>query len=355
MESTKLKFGGLLSVAAVVVLGLGWGLAGQSPPVNQPTAPLTPPVAGGPASPLPSAPPAIDALKPNAAAYRSANFVVYAPTPTQARVIANEAEHHRLILAKRWLGKELPKGNNPCVIHFPAEVHSSSTEFTFGISPPTVDKATFKYLDSARMKLAGPFERMLESELPHEVTHTVIAGHFGRALPRWADEGIAILSEPASELASHDVGVRKVLNEGKAFRLTHLFRLNEYPRDVSVLYFQGYSVVQFLLSRKPLDGTEFKPGFTQIDDGGLVLLSRTRAPHSALLEFVRLGSEGNTAKSWDAAAKFSYGFDSVDELETAWIEWLKRPKDKPTAPAALPTVPKEEKPELIPPTKLPGQ
>ena len=205
------------------------------------------------------------------------------------------------------------------------------------------------------MKLSGPFVRMLEIELPHEVTHTVLASHFGMPLPRWADEGIAIHSESASEKASHEAGVRKVLNEGKAFRLKHLFKLKEYPRDESVLYFQGYSVVQFLLTRKPLDGTEFKPGFTQIDDGGLVLLSRTRAPHSALLEFVRLGSDGNTAKSWDAAAKFSYGFDSVDELEMAWIEWLKRPKDKPTGPPALPTVPKEEKPELIPPTKLPEQ
>ena len=31
--------------------------------------------------------------------------------------------------------------------------------------------------------------RILDSVLPHEITHTIFATHFGQPLPRWADEG----------------------------------------------------------------------------------------------------------------------------------------------------------------------
>jgi hypothetical protein len=58
---------------------------------------------------------------------------------------------------------------------------------------------------------------------------------------------------------------------------------------------------------------------------------------------------------WDKAAKLVYGFDSVDDLEAAWIEWLKTPESKVNEMMPpKPSSPKDEKPELIPPTKLPG-
>ena len=50
------------------------------------------------------------------------------------------------------------------------------------------------------MTVEGSLERILNSVLPHEVTHTIFAAKFGRPLPRWADEGGAVLSEDATEL-----------------------------------------------------------------------------------------------------------------------------------------------------------
>ena len=48
--------------------------------------------------------------------------------------------------------------------------------------------------------------------LPHEVTHTVFAYYFRCPLPRWADEGGAVLSEDDIELDKHDKIVRQILN-----------------------------------------------------------------------------------------------------------------------------------------------
>ena len=52
-----------------------------------------------------------------------------------------------------------------------------------------------------RMTIQGSLERVLDSVLPHEVTHTIFATHFRRPLPRWADEGACTTVEHASERA----------------------------------------------------------------------------------------------------------------------------------------------------------
>src|SRR5258708_36067887 len=49
------------------------------------------------------------------------------------------------------------------------------------------------------MQIQGSLERILDSVLPHEVSHTIFACHFRRPLPRWADEGAATLAEHESE------------------------------------------------------------------------------------------------------------------------------------------------------------
>src|SRR5262249_56886909 len=86
--------------------------------------------------------------------------------------------------------------------------------------------------------------------LPHEVTHTVLAHSFRPPVPRWADEGGSVLSEDDQERQRHDMLVRQILNTpGRAIPLRRLFALTQYPRDVMVLYAEGYSVTNFLVSR----------------------------------------------------------------------------------------------------------
>src|SRR5260370_42563263 len=99
------------------------------------------------------------------------------------------------------------------------------------------------------MKIEGTVERMIASVLPHEVTHTVLAYYFRVPVPRWADEGGAVLSEDDQERNRHDVLVRQVLSSGRSIPLARLFQLREYPRDVMVLYAEGYSVANFLVAK----------------------------------------------------------------------------------------------------------
>jgi hypothetical protein len=236
------------------------------------------------------------------------------------------------------------------VIRFGQENDRSggSTTFTFG-----KNKDGAPVLATAEMELRGPFVLTLASTLPHEVAHTVLASYFGKSVPRWADEGAAVLSESDDEQANHDVRARELLGAGRAIRLKVLFRMTEYPRDMIVLFAQGHSVTRFLAS-KPAPGVPFLKDLPHV---GRLFENPGADGHRLLVAFLQLGSDGNTAESWDKAAKTVYRFESVDALEEAWLEWLAKPESALTrkematrpAPAA-----KSSGGDLIPPVTLPA-
>jgi hypothetical protein len=156
---------------------------------------------------------------------------------------------------------------------------------------------------SRQMSIEGPVERLTAAVLPHEITHTVFAHRFGRPVPRWADEGGAVLSEDETEFRRHDRLCREYLNAGKAMSLRRLFALREYPSDPLVLYAQGYSVAAFWTR------TGGKPQF---------------------LDFVDHG----TRHGWDSAVQkycSAYGYRTVEEFEHAWLTYLRmtRPAGSP--------------------------
>jgi hypothetical protein len=343
--------------AGVGLLGIGLAWAGASPPEPAPEQPLPPSVlAGTPLAPLSApqqlVPPAVEDNPPvGNASHRSANFLVYAPTPTMARVIAAEAEYQRAALARQWLGKELGQWESLCEIRFLAQAgaQGGATTFTFGKNKRE-DGA--QVMTGCRMELRGEFLAVLTNGLPHEVMHTVLANHFGKPLPRWADEGLALCCEGGDSQRDHDTKCRELLNAGRGIRLSKLFRMNDYPKDTMVVYAQGHSVVRFLLTREVTVGP---PVLTEIPYLNR-LYQNASSPHQQFVLFLHLGMGDNTAESWDKAAKTVYGFESVDRLEETWLDWLKQPPSrmKPLAPTPVPGRPKDEKPDLIPPTNLPG-
>ena len=66
--------------------------------------------------------------------------------------------------------------------------------------------------------------------------------------------------------------------------------------------------------------------------------------------FLDLAQRG-LGNNWDEAAKTVYGFETVDDLQLAWLEWLKEPETRLIDPTS--GRPSAANPELIPPTKLP--
>ena len=251
-----------------------------------------------------------------AATFETTNFVVNAPTAELARRFGEMAEKYRKEKALDWLGREMPPWPERCPLHVKLEMGAAggATTFTFGT------RGNRPAVSSQRMEIRGDAKQLLSSVLPHEVTHTVLAHHFGRAVPRWADEGGSVLSENDEERFSHDIRCRELLNAGRGIVLRTLFRMADYPRDMIVLYAQGYSITAFL-----------------VEKGGGGREGRTK-----LLQFLASGMGNDwqpgvpqryhgTPESWNDACRRVYGFETVDALEKAWLDALHTPPSRTAA------------------------
>jgi hypothetical protein len=233
----------------------------------------------------------VGALTSLGATYPTANFVVEAPTPQIAQQVGEAAEFYRKQKALEWLGREMAPWPQRCpiVVRVTMSGPTGATQFAF-------DRGVIR---SQHMTIEGPLDRIMASVLPHEVTHTVFADFFRCPVPRWADEGGAVLSEDEVEKDRHDRLVRQVLNTpGRMIPLRRLFALREYPGDVMVLYAEGYSVANYLV------GISNKP------------------------TFLRFVANGMTT-GWDQAVKAHYRYNSVEELEETWLAHLRATKRQP--------------------------
>jgi hypothetical protein len=217
---------------------------------------------------------------------QSTNFEVTAPTPEIARRIGQAAERLRKEKARLWLGEELPDWSRPCPITVKISATRSSGATTF-----TYYKG--KILDQ-KMEIEAPLDRLLDSVLPHEVTHLILGQEFRCPVPRWADEGAAVMSENETERKRYDHMVGQILKTpGRAIPLRRLFNLTEYPRDVMVLFAEGYSVTRFLVAARD---------------------------RKTFLAFVKEGQRGD----WDRAVRTHYGYANINKLEEAWVKELRK-------------------------------
>jgi pyruvate/2-oxoglutarate dehydrogenase complex dihydrolipoamide acyltransferase (E2) component len=229
---------------------------------------------------------AANAIRPNpacAAGYRTQYFIVTASTPEYAKEVAEAAERLRKELAIDWLGRELPPWRDSC----PIEVVNDSgaggvTQFYFDRGQPY----------GWSMRIQGTRDRVLDSVLPHEVTHMVFATHFGRPLPRWADEGACTTTEHVSERQKQERLLNTFLQSNRGIPFNAMFAMTEYPGDVLPLYAQGYSLTRFLIS---LEGRR---------------------------RFIQFVGEGLNDRRWAAAVKRNYGFADLSDLQQQWNRWV---------------------------------
>jgi hypothetical protein len=223
---------------------------------------------------------------------RTTNFVIDAPTEQVAQQIGQYAEIYRKEKAIQWLGREMPTWPAPLPVRVTVQVNGAGGATTFEYGPNGVER---QY-----MHIEGEYERLLNSVLPHEITHTVFAHYYRCPVPRWADEGGSVLSEDDKERNRHDNLARGILNTpGRLIPLRRLFALKEYPDDVMSLYAEGYSVSNFLVNQGGDKGRQ------------------------TFLGFVAFGMRNN---DWDGAVRSYYGYRDVNELERAWADSLRRPR-----------------------------
>jgi hypothetical protein len=234
-----------------------------------------------------------------AAGYRTANFEIAAPTPTLAREIGDAAEQFRRELAIDWLGKEMPAWSEPCPIKArvsPRLGAGGATSFLF-------DRGQ---VYGWRMSIQGSRERILDSVLPHEVTHTIFATHFRKPLPRWADEGACTTVEHRSEISKQESMLIEFLKTRRALPFSAMMMMKEYPQDVMPLYAQGHSVAHYLIGRRG---------------------------KRAFLEFL---ADGMRDENWPRAVREHYDYKNLLTMQNDWLDWVRdgRPKVNPDgAPA----------------------
>jgi len=221
------------------------------------------------------------------ASYRTENFIVTASSDQLARAVATAAEDFRRDLAIEWLGQELPPWRDKC----PIRVHSGPNMGAGGVT---------QFMFQGRqpfgwsMTIQGSPERILDSVLPHEITHTVFATHFGRPLPRWADEGACTTVEHDVEKQKQHRLLYEFLTTGRGIAFNHMFAMKEYPPDVLPLYSQGFSLARFLIAQ-----------------GGK-------------RKFVDYVGHGMDTNNWPAATQKFYGFRDLSELQVTWLEWVRK-------------------------------
>jgi len=233
-----------------------------------------------------------------AAGYKTRNFTVTAPTPQLAKEIGDAAEMWRRELAIEWIGEEMPAWSKPCpIVAKLANGAGGATSFVF-------DRGE---VFGWKMNIQGSRERLLDSVLPHEVTHTIFASHFRQPLPRWADEGACTTVEHRSEIAKQERNLITYLKTGRGIPFRQMFAMKEYPSDVMPLYAQGHSTAQWLIE------------------------SRGK---QAFLAFL---ADGMRDEDWERAINKHYGFSGLTEMQTAWNDWVKqgRPRLTPAPPQGV--------------------
>lgn len=221
------------------------------------------------------------------AGYKTPNFIVDAPTSAMAERIGTAAEKYRKQLAIEWLGQPLPDWAQACPIKAEVASHlgaGGETSFLF-------DRGE---VYGWKMRVQGSETRVLDSVLPHEVTHTIFATHFRRPLPRWADEGACTTVEHTSEKTKQQNLLISFLRTNRGIAFSQMFAMREYPADVLPLYAQGYSLARFL-----------------IDQGGK-------------RKFVNYVGEGMKRDQWASTTKKFYGFASLSALQESWLAWVKQ-------------------------------
>lgn len=220
-----------------------------------------------------------------AAIYRTKNFTISARTPDLAKEVGDMAEKCRHDLSIFWLGAPLRSWSTPCPISVRAGEHlgaGGETSFTFA------NNEVYGW----KMKVQGSRARILDSVIPHEVSHTIFASYFREPVPRWIDEGAATFVEADIERNNYRNMLVDFLKNNRGIPFNDMVSFTEYPKDQMPFYSQGFSVCEYM-----------------------ILVGGPRR----FLEFAKMGMAG---KDWSRAVHQYYGYENLGDLQVRWQGWI---------------------------------
>jgi len=219
--------------------------------------------------------------------------VVCLPNLAEARRLPQACEALRRQLQETWFGAVGKVWSPRCeiVVHptvagYVRELGAGSRQSS-GCATVEIEKGVVL---KRRIDLRADADDWLISALPHELTHVILAEKFAdKQIPRWADEGMAILTEPVARQAVRRTAMQRAVARTQQFSAAELMALRDYPagdrRDA--FYGQSASLVAYLIERD--------------------------SP-ARFLEFLQLGQN----QGFERALADVYAIRSLAELDTRW-------------------------------------
>jgi hypothetical protein len=194
----------------------------------------------------------------------SANFRIFHQSQDVAEQTVRVAERTRVSMEQKWFGG----GSDPWTPKCDIYLHPTADAYARATGQYNSPGHSSLRLENCRLvvrriDLHCDEASMLTAVLPHETTHVVLAGQFGgQLLPRWADEGMAVLTEPPEKIERHLANLTRCRQEGQTlFPLQDLMQLDNYPQNphyISAFYAQSVSLVDYLTNlRGPQTFTMF--------------------------------------------------------------------------------------------------
>ncbi|TMQ34458.1 MAG: hypothetical protein E6K70_07500 [Planctomycetota bacterium] len=186
----------------------------------------------------------------------SPNFRIYhKQSPEAAEQAAQVAEGARARVQQKWFGDAGEVWDLKCDLYLHPRAEDYSRETGKYNSPGhSTMRVENGRLVVRRIDVHCDDPNMLVAVLPHETTHVVLAGAFGGQLvPRWADEGLAVLTEPREKVQRHLDNLARCRQNNELFHLKDLLLLPDYPenpRYIGAFYAESVSLVEFLSSQK---------------------------------------------------------------------------------------------------------
>jgi len=237
--------------------------------------------------------------------HETANFRILHTDSALAEAAAEAAERVRSEQCRLWgtTGVEQP-WSPPCDLYlYPsAPVFARMTGQPEGSPGFSTLGLNGSRILTRRVNLRADHPELLTAILPHEVTHVVVADLFVETqIPRWADEGIAVLAEPATEQANRAADLMGPLDSGRVFPLNELMAIDQPDANAWSLYYaQSASLTQF---------------FIQLE-------SRAR-----FIDFLKIAQN----RGVEQALREVYALDGFSELEARWRDYARRQAERRTA------------------------
>jgi hypothetical protein len=227
----------------------------------------------------------------------TANFRLFHRQPRErAEQILRLAEAARSAAFNKWSGADRAAWDPVCDVY----MHNAASEYARAtkLRESSPGHATYQIQNGTvvrrRLDVRADEPSLDACVLPHEITHLALADLFAdRPLPRWADEGMAILAEPKSQIERYARTLNRCRAHGELVHLSQLMGRSDYPEAerITAFYVESVSIVEFLTSER--DPKTF-------------------------VQFLRDAHGGRL----DAALQKHYQCTNVLELESRWLRKL---------------------------------